>query len=216
MPWIDISRKLAEETVVWPGDTPFSRSWAMSRDAGDACNTSTLTLSAHTGSHVDAPFHVHPGGATVDQLPVEPFIGRCRVVAAGTGAVGARDLAGLDLRREERILFRTRTALRDEEWRDEFTFLSPAAAQALADGEVKLVGIDTPSMDPSDSKSLEAHSILIAGRVAILEGLVLAHVTPGVYDLIAVPLRIVGGDASPVRALLRPAEEDNMGGLAKC
>jgi len=204
----DISRRISEETAVWPGDTPFSRRYVMRLSQGMSCNTSTLTLSAHTGSHADAPAHFVEGAAGIDQVSLLPYLGRCRVLEArDPRCVTLADLSGLDLREEERLLFKTFNPPQDNLWQDDFAFVSLDAAQAAAAGGLKLLGLDTPSVDPMDSKSLHAHKALLAGGVAILESLDLAQVPPGIFELIALPLKIVGGDASPVRAILRPWRE---------
>ena len=205
---IDISRLVGEHTAVWPGDTPFSRKLVMAIPAGDACNTSTLTLSAHIGTHADAPLHFVEGAEGCDAVPLERYLGRCRVIHCGSGGpVTLDDVRGLDLGQEERILFRTAPDLGDDAWRDDFPWLSLPFARAAADAGLRLVGIDTPSVDPMDSKTLDAHKTLLAGRVAILESLDLSRAPEGVWELIALPLRIAGGDASPVRAILRPWKE---------
>jgi arylformamidase len=205
---IDISRLVGERTAVWPGDTPFSRNFVMAIPAGDVCNTSTLTLSAHTGTHADAPLHFVQGTEGCDALPLDRYLGRCRVVhCASGGPVTLDDVRGLDLAREERLLFRTSPDLADDAWRDDFPWISLPLARAAAGAGLRLMGIDTPSVDPMDSKTLEAHKTLLAGRVAILESLDLSRAPEGIWELIALPLRIAGGDASPVRAILRPWEE---------
>jgi arylformamidase len=202
---IDISRTISETTAVWPGDTPFSRRYVMAIEEGSSCNTSTITMTTHIGAHTDAPHHYEAGAPTIDQVPLHKYIGPCRVVhARDPDAVRIADLEGIDLGREERLLFRTPGALADDAWRDDFPYLSVEVAAALAGAGVKLVGIDTPSVDPMDSKTLEAHKVLLTGGVAILEGICLDHVAAGRYELIALPLRIAGGDSSPVRAVLRP------------
>ncbi len=203
--WIDISRALQESIAVWPGDTRFARRHVMTIDGGCSCNVSTFTFSAHTGAHADAPSHFQPGAPSIDQVPVDAYIGPCRVVATrDPTAVRPSDLEGLDLRFEPRLLFKTPRPLADDEWRDDFAHLSVEAARILAQAKVKLVGLDTPSIDFMTSKTLEAHKILLTGGVAILESLDLRSVAPGFYDLVAPPLKIAGADAAPVRALLRP------------
>lgn len=204
--WIDISRSLSEETAVWPGDPSFSRRWVMSLGEGRACNTSTLTLSAHTGTHVDSPLHFLESAPGVSELPLDAFIGRCRVVQVKEArCVRPADIARLDMKKEERILFRTPRPIADDEWRDDFTYVSVDAAKACED--LRLVGIDTPSVDPKNSKTMDAHKALLERGVFILENLNLETVEEGLYHLIALPLRIAGGDASPVRAVIRPLRE---------
>jgi arylformamidase len=203
-PLIDISRTISETTAVWPGDSPFSRRWIMSIATGCSCNTSTITLSAHCGTHSDAPCHFVDGAKGIAEVDLGLYLGRCRVVhAKHLDCVRLSDIEGLDLRREERLLFRTPRPLKDDEWRDDFPYLSLGLARRAAAEGLKLIGIDTPSVDPMTSKTLEAHKALLQGGVAILESLDLGRVSEGLYELIALPLRIVGGDSSPVRAVLR-------------
>jgi len=201
---IDISRLISEETAVFPGDTPFSRNWVMAIADGCSCNTSTITLSAHTGAHADAPSHYVDGAATIDEVPLDQYVGRCRVIhARHPDAIRLDDIEGMDLAREERLLFRTPRAPADDTWQDDFTYLSVEVAERAAREGLRLIGIDTPSVDPSDSKTLDAHKALFSGGVSLLESIDLSAVDEGVYELIALPLRIARGDSSPVRAVLR-------------
>lgn len=200
---IDISRTIGESTAVWPGDTPFSRRWVMAIPGGCSCNTSTITLSAHTGAHTDAPSHFLHGAPSIDQVSLRKYMGPCIVIRTkDRECVRPSDFEGVDLRSAERVLFRTPAAPATDAWDDRFTYLSIEAARALAEAGVELVGIDTPSVDAMDSKTLDAHKILFEGGVAILESIDLSGVEPGPYQLIALPLRIAGGDSSPVRAVL--------------
>ncbi|MAG56215.1 MAG: hypothetical protein CMJ83_07995 [Planctomycetes bacterium] len=200
---IDISRLLSEDVAVFPGDTQFSRKWVMSIDDGCSCNTSTFTLSAHTGAHTDAPSHFVKGAPTLDQVPLDKYLGRCRVIhGKHADAIKLDDLEGLDLAAEERLLFRTPNAPGDDEWDDAFAYVSKEVAERAAGDGLTLIGIDTPSVDPMTSKTLDAHRALFGGGVAILESIDLSGVDEGVYRLIALPLRIAGADSSPVRAVL--------------
>jgi arylformamidase len=200
----DISRAVGETTAVFPGDTPFSRQWVMRIDQGDSCNVSTVTHSVHCGTHVDAPFHFDPAGAPIDRVDLSRYVGRCLVLTAKSpGALRVSDVAGIDLRSEERLLVRGPDRLRDDQWKDDFFHCSLDAARHLAASGLKLLGIDTPSMDFMTSKELAAHKALVAGGVAILESLDLSTVRDGRYELIALPLKIAGSDGSPVRAVLR-------------
>lgn len=201
---IDISRPIGESTAVWPGDTPFSRKWVMAIEDGCSCNTSTITLTTHIGAHTDAPRHFLESEPTIDRVPLEKYLGPCRVVhTRDPAAVTLADLDGVDFAAEERLLFRTPSALADDEWKDDFPFISVEVARAAAEAGLRLIGIDTPSVDPMTSKTLTAHKTLLSGGVAILEGIDLRHVAEGRYELIALPLKIADGDASPVRAILR-------------
>lgn len=209
MPYIDISPPVYAATAVFPGDTPFSLGWTMRQDRGDSCSVSALTLSPHTGAHVDAPFHVladgerAPRAARIADLEVEPFIGRCRVVSSEKSQpITAEHVARWPLDGVERLLIRTRAVVDPAEFPRDGAYLTAEGAAALA-GRVRLVGVDTASVDHWQSKELPAHRALFAAGVAILEGLDLSAVDEGDYDLIALPLRLVDADASPVRAVLR-------------
>lgn len=199
----DISRPVSEATAVWPGDTRFSREWVMRIDQGASCNVSTIRTTVHIGSHTDAPSHFIEGAPSIDAVDVSKYLGVCRVVhLAHPGPLNAADVEALDPR-DERLLIRTKPHIPDTEWDHHFAHCGVDAARILAERGWRLLGIDTPSMDFMESKELEAHKALLLGNVAILEGLDLEHVPEGRYELIALPLRLVGADASPVRAILR-------------
>lgn len=201
----DISPVASSRLAVFPGDTPLSREVMARIDGGDPVTLSTLRATAHLGAHVDAPSHYGAGAAAIDALPIERFVGRCRVMHVGVqrgGLIGASHLtAPVD---EERILLASGTFPDPERWNDDFAGLEPALVDHLADRGVVLVGVDTPSVDRADSKTLDAHRRFLARDVSILEGIVLDGVPDGIYELIALPLRLEGFDASPVRAILRP------------
>jgi arylformamidase len=201
---IDISQPVSPTTGAWPGDTPFSFRWTWSMREGSSCNVSAVTASPHVGTHADAPLHFDPQGPSIADVELRRYVGPCWVLDGPRDRhVEVADLDGVDWRTCSRLLIRTCDA-RAERFPREFVALTPAAARRLADEGADLVGLDTPSMDPFDSKELPAHKVLAAARIAILENLVLAHVEPGPYELLALPLRWEGLDASPVRAVLRP------------
>ncbi|MDT8436564.1 MAG: cyclase family protein [Gemmatimonadota bacterium] len=206
---IDISPPLAPAIAVFPGDTPLTREVLLDTARGDAITLSTLRATVHLGAHVDAPSHTGRGAASIDRLPLERFLGPCRVLRV-RGEAGGRIPAGrmeeaLDGRPPtERLLLATGSYPDPDRFTAEFTGLEPEVVRRLAERGVRLIGIDTPSVDPADSADLPAHAACLAHDVAILEGLVLSHVPEGVYELVALPLRLVGFDASPVRAALRP------------
>lgn len=203
----DVSPTIRPETPVWPGDTPFSSRLAWAMAAGASVNVSAFTTTPHLGSHVDAPFHTEPRGDTAADLPLEPFLGPCRVVKVPPAVlVEPRHVAALELSNPPRLLLKTESVRDRRAFPERFTALSPELAALLAERRVVLVGVDTPSVDPFDSKTLDAHHALARGGVAILEGLVLDGVPEGVYELIALPLKLAGLDASPVRAVLRRLE----------
>ena len=201
----DLSPVIDAGTPVWPGDTPFSCRLSWSIAAGASVNVGALNSTTHLGSHIDAPFHFHPDGATAADLRLEPYLGLCRVVDIPAGAELAEPehVLGIDLRATPRLLLRTGSAGDRTSFPERFTAVSPRLAEQLGASGVLLLGTDAPSVDPFTSKALEAHHALARGGVAILEGLVLDAVPPGVYELIARPLRLRGADASPGRAVLR-------------
>ena len=203
----DISRRLSPEIAVWPGDTPFSMETTMRRAEGDSVNLTTLTLSAHTGSHVDAPYHYTDGGSTLEEVPLAPFWGRAQVVTVHKeqGPVVPADLASYDLGLAPRLLVRSAASEMDPtRFSRRFVYPSPDLADHLGEQGIVLYGTDAPSMDAADDANLPGHNALRRNGVAILEGLDLRHAPDGVYELVALPLLIVGGDGSPVRAALRP------------
>lgn len=204
---IDISEPISPRTAVYPGDTPYSQEWVMRMAAGASCNVSTLRMSTHCGTHTDAPLHFDDEGAGMADVPLDAYVGHCRVVdVRGVGdpaLINPRDLGAKVLAGAERLLFRTRDHHDHETWDGGFTAVGPAAAERIVAAGIRLVGIDTPSMDHGASKDLQAHQVLYRGGVAILENLDLSYVEPGDYELLCLPLRIVGGDSSPVRAVLR-------------
>ncbi|MEZ6197726.1 MAG: cyclase family protein [Planctomycetota bacterium] len=201
---IDISQGIGPETAVWPGDTPYSDERVMQIGGGCPCNVTTIRMSVHCGTHADAPLHYRADGDAPAGFPLEAFVGPCLVVdSRGEECVTAEDLDGIDLSRHRRLLFRTRRPSAERVWRDDFAFMSLEAARILAAARVRLVGHDAASMDPMDSKTLDAHRTMNAAGIVWLENLVLDHVEPGEYELIAPPLKLLRADAAPVRALLR-------------
>lgn len=200
----DLSPILRPETPVWPGDTAFQSRLVWSLAEGASVNLSAITTTPHLGSHADAPFHTEPRGEGIAEMPLERYLGPCRVVKVpAQPLIEPRHVEGIDLTNPARILFKSESIADRRTFPERFTALSPEVANLLAKRGVLLVGMDTPSVDPFDSKTLDAHHALFRGGVAILEGLVLDGVPEGVYELIALPLRMAGLDASPVRAVLR-------------
>lgn len=213
-PILDISPLIGRGAVVWPGDTPFALEVAWSPEHGDSVTVSKLTLSPHTGAHADAPLHVGAGPGDAAGLPLAAFWGPCVVLDwrpdIARSPRGAIEMSALEARAAEfedveRVLFRTLDRPLDR-FPETFPHFSPEAAAwlaARAGARLLLVGIDTFSIDAPSSKDLAAHRALFGGGLVVLEELELSQVTPGRYELVALPLRIQGGDASPVRAALR-------------
>ena len=199
----DISQKLHPGVPVWPGDTPFAQARTWQMEAGSPVNVSALTLSTHTGAHADAPLHYSETAPDIAGVDLDPYLGECMVVdARGAGAlIGVADLP--QLHSADRVLFRTFERFPHDVWEAETTAIAPEAIAWLAAQGVQVVGIDGPSIDPQDSKTMDAHKAVLKHDIRVLEGLVLDDVPEGRYELIALPLPIVGGDASPVRAVLR-------------
>lgn len=203
----DLSPTLRPGTPVYPGDTPFEFAWVWALENGAAANVSRITTTPHLGAHVDSPLHTEPRGESIADLPLTPYLGPCRVIRVPPGPlIEPRHVEGFDLTNPARILFKSESVRDPKVFPERYTALSPELASLLAERGVLLVGMDTPSVDPGDSRTLDAHHVLLRGGVAILEGLVLDGVPEGVYELIALPLRLAGLDASPVRAVLRTLE----------
>jgi arylformamidase len=201
----DISPPVRAGSPVFPGDTPYRQEWAASITPGCPVNVSTLTLSPHVGAHADAPLHYDPQGAAVGTLPLEPYLGCCRVIhAIACGPLIAwqhiaHALDGLP----PRVLVRTYAQAPVDRWDPQLAAFAPETIERLADAGVRLVGIDTASIDPADSKALPSHQVVRRRGLRVLENLVLDEVPEGDYELIALPLKLVTADASPVRAVLR-------------
>lgn len=203
----DLSPTIRPEIPVWPGDTPFHSRLTWSIAEGASVNLSAITTTPHLGSHADAPFHTEPRGEGISEMPLDRYIGPCRVVRVPPQPlIEPRHVEGIDLANPGRILFKSESVRDRKTFPERFTALSPELATLLAEKGALLVGMDTPSVDPFDSKTLDAHHALFRGGIAILEGLVLDGVPEGVYELIALPLKMAGLDASPVRAVLRSLE----------
>ncbi len=200
---IDISPPISESLAVWPGDVSFTRTHHNTVASGDTINLSSIDCTLHLGAHVDAERHYVEGGRDVAQWPLELFIGPCDVVHAPVGPGDRVVPSHIPPTRAPRILLRTDTYPDPSRFNEDFAGIHPDTVDLLADRGVCLIGIDTPSVDCFADHSLSAHHCFGARGVAILEGLRLSHVSPGTYDLIALPLRIEGGDGSPVRAVLR-------------
>lgn len=200
----DISPTISAGLPVWPGDTRFEASPTWEIKDGCPVHVSRMTMTTHLGAHTDAPMHYDAQGAAIDAVPLAPYIGPCRVIhCMGVTRVEPRHLEGMLDGLPQRVLFRTYDKAPQQEWDAGFTAISPEAIDLLAAHGVVLVGTDAASLDPQDSKTLDAHNAVRRNRMAILEGVVLDEVAAGDYELIALPLKLAGMDASPVRAILR-------------
>jgi arylformamidase len=200
----DISPPITERLCVWPGDTPPSREVLSDMHKGDNLTLSTLRATVHLGAHADGPNHYGRDAVAIDRMPLDYYLGPCQVIRLTVPRRTRILPSALTVPvTAERVLFATGTYPDPESFNEDFAALSPELIEDLHRQGVKLAGIDTPSVDLFDSKDLPAHRTFLKYDMAILEGLVLAAVPAGVYDLVALPLRLVGFDASPVRAVLQ-------------
>jgi arylformamidase len=201
----DISAPLHAGSPAFPGDTAYAQQWVARIGPGCPVNVSAISLSPHLGSHADAPLHYDDAGATSGQLALDPYIGPCRVIhAIARGpliewAHIEHALQGLP----PRVLVRTYERMPVNRWDPDLAAYAPGTVERLADLGVKLIGIDTASIDPADSKPLLSHQVIRRRNLRVLENLVLDDIPEGDYELIALPLKLMTADASPVRAILR-------------
>ncbi len=204
MKLIDISPVISPNTAVFPGDTPFSRKELMTFRDGSHLDLSSITTTVHIGAHTDAPSHYHPDGQTMESRDLSYYYGPCQVIEVHLDAnqrILPEHIKSKTLE-TERILFKTNSFPDPNTWRDDFNSLSPELIEFLTQRGVRLVGIDTPSVDPANAKDLLSHKAIYEHDMAILEGIFLEKVQEGIYTLMAFPLRIKNADASPVRAVL--------------
>lgn len=200
----DISPPLTPSLAVWPGDTPLSREVLCEISRGDTVTLSTMRSTVHLGAHADGPNHYGNGAPAIDTRPLNVYLGCCQVMHVRATPGQRIRIADLPTTIDaERLLVASGTFPDPNEWTEEFAALEPALVDHCHAQGVRLIGIDTPSVDLFSDKQLLAHSRFLAHDMAILEGLMLSDVPPGMYELIALPLKLVGFDASPVRAVLR-------------
>jgi arylformamidase len=206
--WIDISVPLYPGMVHWPGDPEFHSERAKSLDQNDDCNLTCFSTSAHIGTHMDAPNHFLAGGAGIDQMPLDAGVGRCRVIQIeDKKAIRPAELADQRLGPGERILFKTRNSARawkSDAFVEDFVYISKEAAQFLVERRVRTVGVDYLSVGGFFTDGIETHQILLGAQVWIIEGLNLAEVSPGNYELVCLPIKLLGSDGAPARAILCP------------
>ena len=199
---IDISLPLETKLAVWPGDTEFDYQLTWKRSTGSTVNVGAVRMSTHGGTHVDAPFHFADDGQKIDELPLATFVGKAFVVHVRNRPSIARHDLSRDWQGATRLLIRT------DAWSDPHSFPTSIPVMDLdvpdwlGSQGIVLLGLDLPSVDALDSKDLPNHHALARNQVTILESLSLKHVEEGAYDLVAMPLKVVGADAAPVRAVL--------------
>lgn len=201
----DISPPVHAASPVFPGDTAYAQRWSAEIGPGCPVNVSSVTMSPHIGAHADAPLHYDPLGAAIGELNLAPYLGPCRVIHA----IGVRPLilwshlAHAAQGLPPRVLVRTYQQAPVGHWDPDLAAFAPETVEMLAAAGVQLIGIDTASIDPASSKSLDSHQVIRRRQMRVLENLVLDDVPEGDYELIALPLKLITADASPVRAVLR-------------
>ena len=200
----DISPPVSARSPLFPGDAPYRQSWTARIGPGCPVNLSAITMSPHIGAHADAPLHYSDDAPTIGEIGLEPYLGPCRVIHAFDAGplVERRHIEHAAAGLPPRVLVRT-CAQAPTDWSADFSAYAPETLEWLADRGVRLVGIDSQSVDPAESKTLPSHQVLRARGLRVLENLVLDGVDEGDYELIALPLKLVEADASPVRAVLR-------------
>ncbi|MDM7948138.1 arylformamidase [Hydrogenophaga sp.] len=201
----DISPPVHAASPVFPGDTAYNQQWVASISPGCPVNVSAITLSPHVGAHADAPLHYEPEGAAIGAVDLQAFIGPCRVIhAIDCGPlVQPEHLAHAMKHLPARVLVRVYKHMPQDRFDNTLPAFAPEAVERLADLGVVLIGIDSASIDPAESKSLESHQVIRRRGLRVLENLLLDDVPEGDYELIALPLKLTTADASPVRAILR-------------
>jgi arylformamidase len=201
----DITQPLRPGLPVWPGDTAYEeeRTWQIGGDC--PVNVSKVTLSTHSGTHADAPLHYDPDGLPSGEVDLSFYLGPCKLldVTEAGSMVMPSDIEAVVEYPTERLLLRTYRKTPLERWDENFTAIAAATIDALAAVGTRLIGTDTPSLDPQTSRTMDAHNAVCRAGMAILEGLVLDDVPPGDYELIALPIKFANLDAAPVRAVLR-------------
>lgn len=206
-PWIDVTVGLQDGMPHWPGDPACKIRRVVSMADGSVCNLTHLSMSAHTATHMDAPRHFIADGQTMEQMPLEAVIGRCRVIEMKSRSqITAKELQSVRLRRGERVLFKTRNSSRSwkmQEFDKDFISIRQDAAAYLVERGVQTVGVDYLSIGGFEKDGVETHQIMLGAGIWVIEGLDLSQVKPGAYDLICLPLKIIGADGAPCRVVLR-------------
>jgi arylformamidase len=206
-PWIDVSVGLRDGMVHWPGDPACKIRRVLSMDDGSVCNLTHLSMSAHTGTHMDAPRHFIADGQTMEQMPLDAVIGRCRVIELDAqDQITPAHLKNVVMRRGERLLFKTRNSTQSwqsAEFDRDFVSIRQDAAAYLAECGLMTVGVDYLSIGGFEKDGVETHQIMLGAGIWVIEGLDLSKIRPGYYDMICLPLKLVGADGAPCRVVLR-------------
>ncbi len=206
--WMDVSVPVFEGMVHWPGDPAFAFEWFLELGKNSSpCNVSRLSLGTHTGTHMDAPLHFIRNGRTIDQLPLDATIGPARIIPIkDRESIKPAELKPFRLRKGERILFQTRNSTRSwklKKFDEDFVFISKEAAAYIADKEIRTVGVDYLSVGGFRKDGVETHQALLGAGIWVIEGLNLAKAKPGRCELLCLPLKIIGAEGAPARAVIR-------------
>jgi arylformamidase len=208
--FIDVSIPLRDDMVHWPGDAPFHRLQTLDIANGDVCNLSQISTSAHIGTHMDAPRHFLADGKGIETMTIDATIGPARVIAIQHAElIQVQELEPHHLQKGERVLFKTRNSAhhwKTDTFQEKFVYIPEATAHYLAKCAIQTVGVDYLSVGGYKVDGAETHRALLAAGIWIIEGLNLEHVEPGNYELICLPLKTVGSDGAPARAVLRRTE----------
>jgi arylformamidase len=206
--WIDISVCVRTGMAHWPGDIDVSVARVSSMAEGAPCNLTQLHMSAHTGTHMDAPLHFVDGAISIDQMPLAATVGVARVIELDVAEViGRADLKPFGIEAGERLIIKTPNSARcweTDEFIKDFVYISGDAAKYLVERKIRSVGVDYLSVAGFYKDTIETHVALLKAGIWIMEGLNLRHVAPGSYDLVCLPLKLIGADGAPARAILRP------------
>jgi arylformamidase len=205
MKLIDVSVPLDAQLPTYPHNTPFTLEPIKRLANGDSSNVSTLHMSAHTGTHVNAPRHFFDSGAGTEALPLELLIGRARVIEISSRGIAAEDLAAVDLSDDIRLLIKTRNSRLwgSPEFHSDYVGVTESGAKHLVEHGIKVVGVDYLSVEQFKSPGGPAHHALLGAGTIVIEGLDLRQVEPGIYEMFCLPLRVVGSDGAPARVVLR-------------
>ena len=213
--WIDVSVPLRDGMLHWPGDPPVSITRVKDISKGNTANLSLMSMGTHSGTHVDAPVHFLADGKGIDQADISALVGRARVIdIAAPASITVKELKPHRIRRGERVLFKTRNSSRawhELPFNEDFVYLSDEAARFLADRAVRLVGVDYLSAGSYKWGGRQVHRSLLSSGVWLVEGLDLSAATAGSYFMLCLPLRVVGGDGAPARAVLKPLPQASRG-----
>ena len=205
--WIDITVPLRNGMVTWPGDAPFERSPTLQLAAGGPCNLSQISTTVHIGTHMDAPLHYLAGGAGMETMPIAASVGRARVIEIrDPEVIRTSELEPHHLAEGERVLFKTANSphcWKTDHFQTKYVYIEPDAAHYLVDRGLQTIGVDYLSVGGFEHGGPETHRILLQAGIWIIEGLQLEHVEPGEYELLCLPLKIIGSDGAPARAVLR-------------